>query len=159
MASTTGSEGAGEGKSSGGKSSVKDNKGLTQEQIVAGFQDLRNQQRNVITKLAEIDMERKEHELVIEALKEVDASRKCFRMIGGVLVERTVGTVLPALVSNHEQLIKIAESLTQQLEAKGKDLQEYREKHNIRVRGEDEKTTRAKDAAGKAAAGVLVGQS
>ena len=30
--------------------------------------------------------------------------RKCFRMVGGVLVERTVGTVLPALSANHEQV-------------------------------------------------------
>jgi len=157
MASAAGDAGNGGNKAT--KTAAPPGKGLTQEQVVAGFQDLRNQQRNIITKLSEIDMERKEHELVIEALKEVDASRKCFRMIGGVLVERTVGTVLPALVSNHEQLIKISDSLTQQLEAKGKDLQEYREKHNIRVRGEEEKTTKTKDAGGKAAAGVLVGQS
>jgi len=102
-------------------------------------------------------MERKEHELVVEALKEVDESRKCFRMVGGVLVERTVGTVLPALSSNHEQLTKLAEVLSQQLEAKGKDLQDYREKHNIRVRGEEERAPAAKDSSSKA--GVLVGES
>jgi len=41
--------------------------------------------------------------LVIETLKEVEKERKCFRMIGGVLVERTVGEVLPALEANKEQ--------------------------------------------------------
>jgi prefoldin subunit 2 len=132
-------------------------KAPTQEQIVAGFQELRNQQRKIIAKMSEIDMERKEHELVIEALKDVDTSRKCFRMVGDVLVERTVGTVLPAITANHEQLTKLTESLSQQLEAKGKDLQDYREKHNIRVRGEEERTPAAKDTSSKA--GVLVGQS
>ena len=43
--------------------------------------------------------------LVIDALKIVDGSRKCYRMVGGVLVERTVGDVLPALIANHEQVI------------------------------------------------------
>lgn len=35
----------------------------------------------------------------------MDASRKCFRLVGGVLVERTVKEVLPALESNKEQVI------------------------------------------------------
>ena len=42
--------------------------------------------------------------LVIETLKEVEKDRKCFRMIGGVLVERTVNEVLPALEQNKEQV-------------------------------------------------------
>jgi len=42
--------------------------------------------------------------LVIEALKEVDGDRKCFRMVGGVLVERTVRDVLPAMLNNYEQV-------------------------------------------------------
>lgn len=42
--------------------------------------------------------------LVIETLKEVDHSRKCFRLVGGVLVERTVKEVLPALENNKEQV-------------------------------------------------------
>jgi len=45
-----------------------------------------------------------ENRLVIETLKEVEKERKCFRMIGGVLVERTVGEVLPALEANKEQV-------------------------------------------------------
>jgi len=43
--------------------------------------------------------------LVIEALKEVDGDRKCFRMVGGVLVERTVKDVLPAMLNNYEQVV------------------------------------------------------
>jgi prefoldin subunit 2 len=45
----------------------------------------------------DLDDEKKEHELVIEATKELESNRKCWRMIGGVLVERTLGEVLPAL--------------------------------------------------------------
>lgn len=42
--------------------------------------------------------------LVIETLKEVDENRRCFRLVGGVLVERTVKDVLPALVNNKDQV-------------------------------------------------------
>lgn len=42
--------------------------------------------------------------LVIDTLKEVGETRRCYRMVGGVLVERTVKEVLPALESNKEQV-------------------------------------------------------
>lgn len=41
---------------------------------------------------------------VMNALKKVDPDRKCFRMVGGVLVERTVKDVVPALQYNLEQV-------------------------------------------------------
>ena len=42
--------------------------------------------------------------LVIETLKEVQPDRRCYRMVGGVLVERTVGDVLPTLTTNKQQV-------------------------------------------------------
>uniref|UniRef100_A0A672RBI9 Prefoldin subunit 2 n=1 Tax=Sinocyclocheilus grahami TaxID=75366 RepID=A0A672RBI9_SINGR len=102
--------------------------------------------------------------LVIETLKEVDPSRKCFRLVGGVLVERTVKEVLPALENNKEQITKIVESLNTQMQAKGRELTEYRERYNIRLVGEDDKQSKAdaspaKESEGggsKGGAGVLV---
>ena len=41
---------------------------------------------------------------MIDTLKDVTGDRKCFRLVGGVLVERTVSDVLPALVHNKEQV-------------------------------------------------------
>ena len=46
--------------------------------------------------------------LVVETLKDMDPSRKCFRMVSGVLVERTVGEVLPALRSNRDKVISLS---------------------------------------------------
>lgn len=57
------------------------------------------------------------------------------------------------------QIQKIIETLTQQLQAKGKELNEFREKHNIRLVGEDEKPAKesAEGTGAKASsAGVLV---
>ena len=44
------------------------------------------------------------YSLVIDTLKSTAPDRKCFRMVGGVLVERTVKDVLPALEYNHKQV-------------------------------------------------------
>ncbi|NXM23491.1 PFD2 protein, partial [Oxyruncus cristatus] len=72
-------------------------KGLSPEQVVSRFNRLRQDQRGLASKAAELELELNEHSLVIETLREVDPTRKCFRMVGGVLVERTVKEVLPAL--------------------------------------------------------------
>jgi len=54
------------------------------------------------------------------------------------------------------QISKIVESLTKQLESKGTELNEYREKHNIRIRGEEEsKESSSQDKSNKSS-GVLV---
>ncbi|XP_051003825.1 prefoldin subunit 2 isoform X1 [Acomys russatus] len=145
------------GKSSGsgtGKGAV------SAEQVIAGFNRLRQEQRGLAAKAAELEMELNEHSLVIDTLKEVDETRKCYRMVGGVLVERTVKEVLPALEGNKEQIQKLIEALSQQLQAKGKELNEFREKHNIRLMGEDEKPAAKENSEGAGAksssAGVLV---
>ncbi|KTF95459.1 hypothetical protein cypCar_00041244 [Cyprinus carpio] len=134
------------------------------EQVVATFQRMRQEQRGMASKAAELEMEINEHSLVIDTLKEVDPSRKCFRLVGGVLVERTVREVMPALENNKEQITKIVESLNSQMQAKGRELTEYRERYNIRLVGEDDKqgkadASQAKESEGggsKGGAGVLV---
>lgn len=52
--------------------------------------------------------------LVLETLDPLSGSRKCFRMINGVLVERTVEDVRPALKTNLEGLKKVLEELLKQ---------------------------------------------
>ncbi|KAM6435385.1 death effector domain-containing protein isoform 3-T4 [Liasis olivaceus] len=130
-------------------------------EVVAGFNRLRQEQRGLASKAAELEMELNEHKLVIETLREVDPTRRCYRMVGGVLVERTVKEVLPALENNKEQINKIIETLSQQLQTKGRELNEFREKHNIRLMGEDDQKAPSKEspegaAAKSSSAGVLV---
>ena len=64
-----------------------------QEAIIAGFNNLRNEQRNLASKQNELQQDLNEHKIVIETLDGVAGDRKCFRMVGGVLVERTVKDV------------------------------------------------------------------
>jgi len=55
------------------------------------------------------------------------------------------------------QLGQVIESLSHQMELKGKELNEYREKHGIRLRGEDDSSEPQKDTKA-ASTGVLVAQ-
>ncbi|CAB1351497.1 unnamed protein product [Coregonus sp. 'balchen'] len=107
---------------------------FVQSNVVAVFQRMRSEQRSMASKAAELEMEINEH-------------RKCFRLVGGVLVERTIS--------------KIVESLNTQMQSKGRELTEYREKYNIRLVGEGEegqgKSAASSNGSGsKGGAGVLV---
>ncbi|CAH1391939.1 unnamed protein product [Nezara viridula] len=113
-------------------------KTLSPEEIYSGFQQLRNEQRNLVNKLTEVEMDLNEHKMVLETLKDLDGDRKCFRLIGGVLCEKTVKDVIPTLTTNRDQLMVVAESLNEQVTKKGIEINEYKEKHNIGIRGVDD---------------------
>ncbi|XP_072755010.1 probable prefoldin subunit 2 [Anoplolepis gracilipes] len=115
------------------------------EEILVEFQTLRNEQRMLANKLSEMEMELNEHKIVIDTLKNIDPKRKCYRMIGGVLCERTVEDVMPALVTNKEQLIKVIDALNDQVTKKGIEINEFKEKHNIRIRGQDDLQQQGED--------------
>ncbi|XP_078276528.1 prefoldin subunit 2 [Rhinoraja longicauda] len=131
--------------------------GPSPEQVLAGFNRLRQEQRGLAGKGAELEQEVAEHGLVIDTLAEVDPSRKCYRMVGGVLVERTVKEVLPALENNRQQLVKLIETLNSQIQSKGRELTEYREKYNIRLMSDEDRSARESDSSSKTGGtGVLV---
>ena len=58
-------------------------------------------------KINELTSERDEHRRVIENLTKLEPERKAFRLIGGVLVQRTVGEILPIVQTNFEGIKEI----------------------------------------------------
>ena len=52
--------------------------------------------------------------------------RKCFRMINGVLVERTVKEVLPALQTNADGLKKVLDDLVKQYRTKQEEMDKWK---------------------------------
>jgi prefoldin subunit 2 len=98
--------------------------------------------------------------LVIETLQKQDKDKRCFRLVGGVLVERKVGEVEPALVNNREKLGKLIDTLEKQLTEKGQEINAYIEKHNIQIQGKKDRTEqKAIEEPTKPSTGVLVSPS
>jgi hypothetical protein len=64
--------------------------------------------------------------LVLETLEPLSGERKCFRMINGVLVERTVKDVVPALKTNSEGLKKVLEDLVKQYNSKQQEMEKWK---------------------------------
>jgi chaperonin cofactor prefoldin len=63
---------------------------------------------------------------VLETLEPLPADRKCFRMINGVLVERTVKDVIPALKTNSDGLRKVLEDLVKQYNIKKVEMENWK---------------------------------
>ncbi|CAF1083493.1 unnamed protein product [Rotaria sp. Silwood1] len=103
-----------------------------QQKIVSGFQGLRDEQTQLVQKTQDLEMDLKEHDLVLSTLSTItDKQRRCYRMIGGVLIEHTVGEVVPALQANREQINNVIESFKQKTEEKAKELTTYKQKYDI----------------------------
>lgn len=64
--------------------------------------------------------------LVVETLGPLPPDRKCFRMINGVLVERTVQDVMPALVTNSDGLKKVLEDLVKQYKRQQEEMEKWK---------------------------------
>ncbi len=84
--------------------------GLNSERdIINRFQELKQELNALSSKFNDIDSQAQEHDSVFKALTPLDSNRKCFRLIGGVLVERTVAEVLPAVKGNGEQIRMVSQ--------------------------------------------------
>ena len=138
-------------------------KSLTNEQILAGFNQLRQAQRSINNKIIELENDLNEHVLVIDALKSVDQDRKCFRSIGGVLVERNVKEILPSVIENKEMIAKTIEALKSKVVEKGQEINDYMDKHNIKIRQEPydkgENQQESKPGTQASSSGILVADS
>lgn len=71
--------------------------------------------------------------LVTETLQPLPEDRKCFRLINGVLVERTIKEILPALVTNSDGLKQVLEELLKQYKAKQDEMDTWKKKNNVQV--------------------------
>lgn len=63
---------------------------------------------------------------MIETLDPLPQDRKCFRMVNGVLVERTVKEVLPTLKTNSDGLKQVLEDMLKQYKSKQTELDNWK---------------------------------
>lgn len=64
--------------------------------------------------------------LVLETLTPLSGNRKCFRLVNGVLMERTVSDVLPVLQTNADGLKKVLEDLVQQYQSRQDEMEKWK---------------------------------
>jgi len=118
------------------------------ELIIQTYKDMNNEVQRLTQKINELTMEKDEHRLVIDTLKELEGDRKTFRMIGGVLVERTVSEVLPSVQENHDGIEGLIKAVEHTLKEKHEARAKYKAEHGIMTQEEREAKQRAAAKAG-----------
>lgn len=64
--------------------------------------------------------------MVVDTLEPMDSSRRAYRLVGGVLVERTVGEVLPTVRANQEGIKQVLQQLTKSQTDKEKEAVQWK---------------------------------
>ncbi|KAM0712460.1 hypothetical protein Q7P37_011556 [Cladosporium fusiforme] len=104
-----------------------------QQELQMQYSNFKDTLQNIASQIGNVEQEVDEHKLVLETLTPLPNDRKCFRMINGVLVERTVGDVLPQLQSNSDNMNKVLEELAKQYKTKQDDMEKWKKKNKIQV--------------------------
>ncbi|KAM7196107.1 putative prefoldin subunit 2 [Naviculisporaceae sp. PSN 640] len=102
-----------------------------QQDLQLQYTTYKNTLQTLAQKIGDVEQEAEEHKLVLETLDPLPGDRKCFRMINGVLVERTVKDVVPALKTNAEGLKKVLDDLVKQYKTKQDELEQWKVRQHI----------------------------
>ncbi|KXL51516.1 hypothetical protein M433DRAFT_150540 [Acidomyces richmondensis BFW] len=104
-----------------------------QQELQAQYSSFKDTLQAIAQKIGDVEQESEEHKLVLETLTPLPGDRKCFRMINGVLTERTVSDVLPALQMNADRLKSVLENLVKQYRNKQEEMEKWKKKNNVQV--------------------------
>ena len=104
---------------------------LTEEQIVNQYNRMRQEQSAIMSRIAELENESHEHDLVATELRPLNKDRCCHRLVGGALVERTVGEVLPDIEENLAAIREALTALNKGLMEKEKQMDEFMTKYKL----------------------------
>ncbi|KAJ7591671.1 Prefoldin beta-like protein [Mycena floridula] len=105
------------------------------QEIQQTYTKFQSELQALSSKIGELEAEADEHNLVLTTLEETlaqDPDRKCFRLIGGVLVERTVKEVAPALKTNRDGIQNVIGTLVEQFKSKEQEFDSFKREYNVR---------------------------
>ncbi|KZT24603.1 Prefoldin beta-like protein [Neolentinus lepideus HHB14362 ss-1] len=108
---------------------------LSEQELQQNYTRLQSDLQALAGKIGELEQEAEEHTLVLGTLEEAlaeEPDRKCFRLIGGVLVERTVKDVVPALQTNRDGIRQVVSSLAEQYKSKEQEFENFKRDYNIK---------------------------
>ncbi|KAL7537336.1 hypothetical protein ACHAXR_007745 [Thalassiosira sp. AJA248-18] len=113
-----------------------------EQEVISTYQQMQSEMQGLIQNLTKVEMERNEHRLVEETLEPLDPDRRAFRLVGGVMVERTVREVLPTVKEHRGNLDVLVKNLKEKLDSKQKEAAAWKAKYNIKTKEEAEAANR-----------------
>ena len=68
-----------------------------EQKVAQRYQQLNKEAQALVQKMMEVEDERKENELVLESISKLEDTRKCWRLVNGVLMQKTKVEVVPEM--------------------------------------------------------------
>ncbi|ORC85987.1 prefoldin subunit 2 [Trypanosoma theileri] len=106
---------------------------LSEEAIVQRYQQMRQECLTLVSRISELENELHEHKLVADALRPLNGDRRCHRLVGGALIERTVADILPELEENINAIQEAVEQINKRLTERQTAMEEFARKHGVKV--------------------------
>lgn len=101
------------------------------------FQAKYNEYKQILeelqAKIIELGHDKDEHDIVLKTLKDTEPRRKCYRMIGGALVESDVQTSLPILKTKKENLEGTISKMKDTLIQTAQEFEKWKKDNKIQV--------------------------
>ncbi|TXT13150.1 hypothetical protein VHUM_01551 [Vanrija humicola] len=111
---------------------------LSPQEVPVVFQRYRTELQTLAQKIGELESELEEHSLVLGTLQplvKTEPERACYRLIGGVLVQRTVKDVAPTLETNYAGIKEVLETLVKTYKTKEDEFGAFQREHKISMPG------------------------
>ncbi|KAI5474953.1 hypothetical protein MNV49_002170 [Pseudohyphozyma bogoriensis] len=93
----------------------------SEAELTNTFRSRQSELQALVSKLTELEREQDEHALVLETITQANSAnpdRKCFKLVGGILVERTVKDIEPELSERLTQIKEIIDTLMKEYKKK-----------------------------------------
>ena len=79
-----------------------------QREVAKRYNILHQETNALVSRLMEVEDERKENQLVLESIGKLEDDRKCWRLVNGVMFEKTKAEVVPELETMIKNLLAVA---------------------------------------------------
>ncbi|CAM9250991.1 unnamed protein product [Ectocarpus sp. 8 AP-2014] len=132
-----------ESKAPGGAAGGVGGQELNEQQIIGTYRGMLGDVNQMRRKISELEQEVSEHQMVVDTLEPLEGTRRAYRLVGGVLVERTVGEVLPTVKANQEGIKQLLQQLATTRANKEKEAAEWKIKYKIRSQQEAQAMSQA----------------
>ncbi|KAI9020462.1 Prefoldin [Hyaloraphidium curvatum] len=102
------------------------------QEVAMKFQQLTAEVEGLRKELMRLDSDKEEHQLVVDTITELNADRTCYRLVNGVLMERTVGELLPQLKDSIEKMTKRLDDLMEGFKKRQTELDSHVRQYGIK---------------------------
>ena len=93
-----------------------------QREVAKRYNILHQETNALVSRLMEVEDERKENQLVLESISKLEDDRKCWRLVNGVMFEKTKAEVVPEIEGMIKNLMVVAKQLNDGLHQKKQEM-------------------------------------